>query len=76
MKNGKMVKIIVKEEIIIYFDGWKEVKMMIMIDDGGNILEEVSIFVSQGQVRDNCLYSIEFKQFRDINKLLLILLKR
>lgn len=46
MKNGKMVKIIVKEEIIIYFDGWKEVKIMIMIDDGGNILEEVSIFVS------------------------------
>lgn len=48
-KNGKTVKTTVKEETTIYPDGRKEVKTTTTIDDGGNISEEVSTSVSQGQ---------------------------
>lgn len=53
-KNGKTVKTTVKEETAIYPDGRKEVKTTTTIDDGGNISEEVSTSVSQGQVRGDC----------------------
>lgn len=51
-KNGKTVKTTVKEETTIYSDGRKEVTTTTTVDEGGNISEEVSTSVSQGQVRD------------------------
>lgn len=51
-KNGKTVKTTVKEETTIYPDGRKEVTTTTTVDEGGNISEEVSTSVSQGQVRD------------------------